>query len=250
MVSIIIATYNSGKTLEKCLDSVAHQRLHDWECIIIDGRSKDNTVGIIEDYVNRDRRFRYISEPDKGIYDALNKGVRMARGEWLYVLGSDDWLAEYGLDNLVEKAGNNTDVVYGNIIDAYPNGTFRVIKPKPIHYFKYFMPMSHQGVIVKLEAVKKLKGFDLRYHVMADYNMLQTLYLNGQRFQYVDVNVEYSGMEGLSNQIGAKFRYDWERYLINSRNRSNKLPFISWVFFELRVIGYSLRDVLFGRNKK
>lgn len=250
MVSIIIATFNSGKTLNKCLDSVSNQRLQDWECIIIDGKSNDNTVNIIEDYIKKDHRFRYISEWDKGIYDALNKGVRIAKGEWLYVLGSDDWLTEDGLFNLVGEAKKTSTVIYGNIIDAYPNGTFRVIKPKPIHYFKYFMPLSHQGVIVRLAEVRKQGGFDLRYHVMSDYNMLQTLYLNGLIYQYVDIDVEFSGMEGLSNQIGAKMKYDWERYLINSRNRANRIPFISWVFFELRIIGFSLRDVLYGRNKK
>lgn len=250
MVSIIIATYNSGKTLGKCLESVLQQRLHDWECIIIDGCSKDNTISILEDYKNRDSRFRYISEPDKGIYDALNKGIKLASGKWLYVLGSDDWLTERGLSDLVEKAASESDIVYGNIIDAYPNGTFKVIKPKPLRYFKYFMPLSHQGVIVSLSEVKNTGGFDLRYHVMSDYNMLQTFFLKGLVFQYVDTSIEYSGMEGLSNRLDAKIRYDWERFLINSRNKANRIPFISWLVIELRIIGYTLRDALSGRNKK
>ena len=235
MVSIIIATYNSGKTLGKCLESVLQQSLHDWECIIIDGCSKDNTISILEDY---------------NIYDALNKGIKMASGEWLYVLGSDDWLTERGLSDLVEKAASESDIVYGNIIDAYPNGTFRVIKPKPLRYFKYFMPLSHQGVIVSLSEVKNTGGFDLRYHVMSDYNMLQTFFLKGLVFQYVDTSIEYSGMEGLSNRLDAKIRYDWERFLINSRNKANRIPFISWLVIELRIIGYTLRDALSGRNKK
>ena len=80
MVSIIIATYNSGKTLRRALDSVLNQSYQDWECIVVDGASKDNTIGIVKEYVKKDSRFRYISEPDHGIYDAFNKGWKMAKG--------------------------------------------------------------------------------------------------------------------------------------------------------------------------
>lgn len=72
-VSIVIATYNSKKTLRRALDSVKNQSYQDWECVIVDGASKDGTVEIIKEYKNKDFRFRYISEPDNGIYDAFNK---------------------------------------------------------------------------------------------------------------------------------------------------------------------------------
>lgn len=72
-ISIIIATFNAAKTLRKALDSVLNQTYKDWECIIVDGASKDNTISIVKEYVQKDTRFRYISEPDKGIFDAYNK---------------------------------------------------------------------------------------------------------------------------------------------------------------------------------
>ena len=90
MVSIIIATYNSEKTLRRALDSVLNQTYQDWECIVVDGASKDNTIEIVKEYVSKDTRFRYVSEPDHGIYDAFNKGWKMAKGEWVMYLGSDD----------------------------------------------------------------------------------------------------------------------------------------------------------------
>ena len=79
MVSIIVATYNSDKTLRQALDSVLNQSYQDWECIVVDGASKDSTIDIVKEYVSKDSRFRYISEPDNGIYDAFNKGWKMAK---------------------------------------------------------------------------------------------------------------------------------------------------------------------------
>ena len=115
MVSIIIATYNSEKTLRRALDSVLNQSYQDWECIVVDGASKDNTIGIVKEYVSKDARFRYISEPDHGIYDAFNKGWKMAKGEWVMYLGSDDEYTKDGIKVLMENS-DGADVVYGNVI--------------------------------------------------------------------------------------------------------------------------------------
>ena len=91
-LSIIVASYNSGKTIQKALESILMQTFQEWECIIVDGVSMDNTLEIIKQYVLKDNRFRYVSEPDNGIYDAFNKGWMMAKGEWIHYLGSDDYL--------------------------------------------------------------------------------------------------------------------------------------------------------------
>lgn len=113
MISIIIATYNSGKTLRRALDSVLNQSYQDWECIVVDGASKDNTIDIVKEFVNKDSRFRYISEPDHGIYDAFNKGWKMANGEWMMYLGSDDEYTKDGIKALMENS-DGADVVYGD----------------------------------------------------------------------------------------------------------------------------------------
>ena len=95
LVSVIIATYNAGKYLRRALDSVYSQSYTNVECIVVDGCSKDNTLDIVREYVCKN--IVYISEQDLGIYDALNKGVLIAKGEWIYVLGADDELLPDGL---------------------------------------------------------------------------------------------------------------------------------------------------------
>ena len=87
-LSIINPTFNSAKTLSRCLDSVISQSFTDWEVLMMDGVSNDDTIKIASSY--QDSRIRIYSEPDKGIYDAMNKGIDKAHGEWLYFIDSDD----------------------------------------------------------------------------------------------------------------------------------------------------------------
>lgn len=103
-ISIITATYNSGKTVGDTLKSVLAQTYHDYELLVVDGASKDNTLEVVKKMEPLfEGRMRYISEPDKGIYDAMNKGIRMATGDVIGILNSDDfytsemhWLASHG----------------------------------------------------------------------------------------------------------------------------------------------------------
>ena len=113
-VSVITATWNSGKTLRTTLDSVLNQSYPDIEHIIVDGGSTDNTMEIIREYEPRyNGRLRYISEPDKGLYDAMNKGIRMATGEVVGILNSDDFYTSSDVVEKLEKelATNRVDAV-------------------------------------------------------------------------------------------------------------------------------------------
>src|SRR5882757_1386619 len=95
LVSVITVVYNGASTLEDTIRSVAGQTFRDFEFLIVDGGSKDATIDIIKKYP--DTVTRWISEPDKGVYDAMNKGIRLAEGEWLYFLGSDDTFQDSGV---------------------------------------------------------------------------------------------------------------------------------------------------------
>lgn len=104
-VTIIIATYNAAPTLECCLQSIQHQNFNSWELIIIDGKSTDNTVDIIKKY--RESIFYWDSETDKGIYDAWNKALTKATGEYICFLGADDYFYDdMGLQNIFSHVAN------------------------------------------------------------------------------------------------------------------------------------------------
>lgn len=155
LVSVIIATYNAGKYLRRALDSVYSQSYTNVECIVVDGCSKDNTLDIVREYVCKN--IVYISEQDLGIYDALNKGVLIAKGEWIYVLGADDELLPDGLRSFF--LGENDfeyDIIYGNTIDRYFDGILRYTKSKCCSRVRYEMLGCHQGMIMKRKMILDL----------------------------------------------------------------------------------------------
>src|SRR5690606_10153742 len=105
LISIIIPTYNSAKTLRQALTSVVGQTYKKIEVLIIDGCSNDDTLVIVQSYAAEDSRLKWVTEPDNGIYDAMNKGIQLAKGEWLYFLGSDDKLHdEYVLEKIFQNS--------------------------------------------------------------------------------------------------------------------------------------------------
>ena len=116
-VSIITPSLNSEKTIEQTINSVLNQRYTDFEYIIIDGNSSDHTVDIIKEYISLfGGRMRYISEKDDGIYDAMNKGIKLARGNVIGIINSDDWYEKDALEKVVNFFSNNdTDVIDGKM---------------------------------------------------------------------------------------------------------------------------------------
>src|ERR1700744_2888998 len=124
--SIVIPTYNAETTLSRALDSLLGQTFQDFEVLIIDGLSTDKTTAIIGDYAARDKRIRFISEKDNGIYDAMNKGIDLAKGDWIYFLGSDDQL--YKKDVLASvftgEVNLSSDVLYGDVYSPVFKGIY------------------------------------------------------------------------------------------------------------------------------
>lgn len=232
-LSIIIATYNSGKTLGAALQSVKNLSFQEWECIIIDGLSSDNTLDIIKKFSLLDNRFRYVSEQDQGIYDALNKGVKMARGEWVYVLGSDDELIKDGLQSLLEKA-QGYDVVYGNVYLRNIEGKVTPFISKNHNALRYVMNCSHQAVIVKRAVIESLNGFNLEYKIRADFDLLQRAYLRGYRFKRENAFVAYFMTTGFSSMASRSTHI--ERLHICQNNKSTRIPYILYAYQEAKFI--------------
>lgn len=220
-VSIIIATFNAAKTLSVALDSVLKQSFQDWECIIVDGASKDNTIEIVKSYVEHDSRFRYISEPDKGIYDAFNKGWKMAKGEWIYYLGADDELLSDGLNNLYLNS-EGQDVMYGNWINRIAGKKIHMKALKKETILKYSF-CSHQAIMMKKEVINKMQGFDETYKVIADFDLVQRTYLAGYKFKYLPIDVAIFCIDGVS---GDSIKNEWERFWIIKNNKSYKHPIL------------------------
>lgn len=229
-ITIIVATFNSEKTLKESLDSILNQTYNDWECLIIDGLSKDHTCNIAEEYKQRDSRFRYISEKDKGIYDAMNKGVLLAKGEWIYILGSDDNILPDGLKSFV-KHMENADLIYGNFIGLYPSGNTYNGVSLPLSKMPKVMPASHQAMIMKKNLIEECGGFDLSFRSRADNNLVVKAFVNGYKFKRIDDYIAQVRLDGFSST-----RWDTidQIYRILKNNKATSYPYFWALYYGIR----------------
>ena len=225
-ISIIIATFNAEKTLSIALNSVLKQEYQNWECIIVDGKSKDNTLSIIKDFQNQDSRIKFISEPDKGIYDAFNKGWKMAKGEWIYYLGADDQLTPNGLNSLIKNADSNSDIVYGDYITEDANQKRKIRTAVSCYVLKKHMCCSHQAVIMKRSCIDNLNGFNIDYSILGDFDLMQRAYLNKYKFEHINSLICIFKLGGASYN---SLKIEYERYKILKRNRSVPYPIITCI---------------------
>lgn len=234
-VSIITVTYNCAKTLEQTIQSVFCQTYSNIEYIIIDGGSTDGTIEIIKKY--EDKITYWVSEPDDGIYDAMNKGIAKATGEIIGILNADDWYHEYAVGNAVYwilKSG--CDVVHGDVelLDSQEN-SYRVLHPKSIENIWHCMVFNHPTCFVRTSVYQRLGVFSSIYEIAGDYELFLRFYCNDVIFQYCSEVLVYMRLGGASDQrkfIGFRevrdiaihygynivFAYGWYLY-IYFRNR-------------------------------
>lgn len=209
LITIVIATYNADKTLKSALDSIINQTYSDWECLIIDGASQDNTLTIIKEYKTLDKRIKFISEPDTGIYDAFNKGWKLAKGEWIYYLGADDQLLNNGLQSFYNNFSDTVDIIYGNIYFKAGQNIKKGISPNPNKMTNNMA--CHQCICMRKECIKDLGGFDYKYKVCADYALIQKALKQKKSFKHFNAFVAIFNCSGISSD----YKTDIEVYKID-----------------------------------
>ncbi|PSU22931.1 glycosyltransferase family 2 protein [Photobacterium kishitanii] len=205
-VSIITATYNSSRTIIDTLKSLEEQTYSNIEYIIIDGASKDNTLDVIKN--NCSRVSTIISEPDNGIYDALNKGINLATGDIVGFLHSDDLFAyPEAIEDIVKSMSkNNTDAIYADlqyvdkdninsIVRYWRSGEYNINKVKD-----GWMP-PHPTFYMKRKCYEQFGLFDLKFKISADYDsLLRYLYLNNISMSYLPKVTIKMRVGGASNR--------------------------------------------------
>lgn len=196
LFSIITVSFNSAKTIEKTILSVLNQTYKNIEYIIIDGGSIDGTLDIINKY--KDKISYIVSEKDGGIYDAMNKGTAVARGDYLNFMNSDDYFFS---DSIIEEClpflNDKYDIVYGDVEVRYNN--FKFIKKKLPPKYLWAAPANHQSAFIKRETMSKY-GYNISNKIVADYEFFLTVYYNGGKILKINKVIAsfYSG--GYSQQ--------------------------------------------------
>lgn len=200
-ISIITVCLNSAQTIEQTIQSVIGQKYDNYEYIIIDGCSTDKTLEILNKY--KEYITTIVSEPDNGIYDAMNKGIALAAGDIIGILNSDDWY-EPGILETVEKCfqDSDTDIIYGRLNVFKENGERETAKESHIEKIRYEMAIPHPTVFVKKDIYVKYGTFKLEYRISADYELMLRFYTKEARFLCVNKVITNFRRGGISARQG------------------------------------------------
>ncbi|MHA4807440.1 glycosyltransferase family 2 protein [Flavitalea flava] len=201
ILTIIIPTFNSSATLKATLDSILQQRFERVECWIIDGGSSDTTIALIEKFSAAHSFIKYISEPDKGIYDAMNKGILLAKGDYLYFMGSDDvFYQENVLSGIFSLPDFETyDLIYGNIIFKH-SGLKEGEEKNYLKLIRNLENINHQAIFYSRRVFNKIGLYDLNFPIYADFN------LNVKCFKEKTLSAKYVDMViCVFNERGASY---------------------------------------------
>lgn len=228
-ITIITVTYNSEKYLTDCINSVKMQDHNDIEHIVIDGLSTDKTVDIIR--ANEDSISKWISEKDEGMYDAINKGMKMATGEVIGILNSDDMLASTDVISSIAKCFEDKKVnsIYGDLYYVETDDTSKIIrtwKGQPYKRLKFtfgWMP-AHPTFYIRRSMVEKYGGYESSYYTAADFEfMTRYLYKHRVSSLYLPKLLVKMRIGGQSNvTLGRRLTANRRDYLAM---KNNKIPF-------------------------
>lgn len=205
-LSIITINRNNAAGLEKTMQSVAAQTFKEFEYIVIDGASTDDSVKVIKRYDPQFAHLKWVSEPDSGIYNAMNKGLRMALGDYIQILNSGDCLAAPDVTERMLSAledSGNPSILYGNMIKCFSDGKRMVDKcfaGQEITMLGMFTgTLNHDPVYIRRELFEKYGYYEESLKIVSDWKWyLQAIILGGEKPHYVDLDVTLFDMTGIS----------------------------------------------------
>lgn len=210
--SIIIPSYNCENLIEQTLKSVIQQDNSLYECIVVDGLSEDNTINILKQYSNLYENIRYISEKDNGIYDAMNKGIDLARGQYLYFIGAGDRLFDDVLKRINANI-NSEDIIYGNTYMEFEKKMQgRRVKKSDLIYEM----LCHQGIFYNRNVFDLIGKYEEKYRVVADNILNKKIFANDTLVKkYVDIDIANYLGGGVSQQINIVSEFNTEDEYVN-----------------------------------
>ena len=246
-ISIVTITYNSGATLEETILSVTGQDYKNLEYIIIDGGSTDDTLKIVEKY--REQIAVVVSEPDKGISDAFNKGISRATGEIVGIINSDDILLPGALTKIAQAYRPETDV-YSGLMYCWNDKTGETLLFYPDLTFdrlKLQYSVTHQSRFIRRDAYERFGMFQVEFKYMMDIDLLCRFYHRGAVFQLVDAPLAQFRLGGTTNDPIYKKKEDYRLFV---KNYGGSVWDFRWIWLQA-VVKYNLIQLgykVFGSN--
>ena len=208
-ISLITVCRNAAATITAALESVARQRLrgHEIELIVVDGASTDATMDRVREFVagGHTLSVRWISEPDRGIYDAMNKGIRMATGDIVGIVNADDRLdGEDVIQRIADAFDAATEAVYGDVRFVRGGRTVRYVSGRRFRkwMFRFAVFPPHPATFIRRDCFVRWGGYDDTYRISGDFDLLvRFLRLHGMKTKYVPVCTHAMGVGGVSTTL-------------------------------------------------
>lgn len=224
LFTVITVCYNASETIERTIKSVLAQKNADYEYLVIDGASNDCTKQICDKYIPLfDGKMQWYSEPDKGIYDAMNKGAKFAKGKYLLFMNADDLLTENALETYtkaIRESDVEYDIIYGNTIVEYDyeghlETKIRYAEPHvTLKTLMDGMGIVHQSMITSKRLFEQLGGFNLKFSVGADWDFLIRSVKQNARLLYINEPMSVFSLLGASS-----YAHNKERHRIRKENK-------------------------------
>ncbi len=237
-LSIITINYNNSAGLKRTLNSVGIQTCKDFEHIIVDGASIDSSVDVIKEYAANKVNCVWVSEPDAGIYNAMNKGIAMAQGEYIQILNSGDCLVgndvvERMLANL--DANGNPSILYGNMIKAFPDGSKRrdrCFSGQKITFMGFYIgTLNHSPAYIKRSLFDKYGKYDENYKIVSDWTWyMEAIIFGSENPVYADIDVTLFDMTGISETNTELTRNERRHFLEKRINHRILEDYDDWTF--------------------
>ena len=207
-ISIIIATFNRDHFIESCVLSILRQTIKDIEIVIIDGRSTDSTLDKLQPLIENNQNIKFYSEPDLGIYDALNKGIEKANGNIIGFVHSDDILFEANIIERIVNTLQNSEIdgVYGDLEYVHRSDVNMVLRywkscPFNNQLLKKGWTPPHPSLYLKKEVYNKHGKFNLEYKISADYDFILRIFKDDSlKFEYIPRVITRMRTGGISNK--------------------------------------------------
>lgn len=247
VLTIITVCYQAKDAVRSTIENILKQTWKQFEYLIIDGASSDGTSTLLEQYIpvfsKAGIHFRFTSEPDHGIYDAMNKGTSLSHGKWLLFLNAGDLFADEHVLEQIFHTNPSAQILYGDTLCIYQGNTRRY-PAQPLSHLEYEMAFCHQSAFMRRELLLE-HPYDLSYKVCADHEFFLSMYLQKKSFEYFPCLISVYEIAGYSDKN--KFLAHKEKHRMQKELGIFRFSF-SWFFRE--IIFYLKQGVkqLFGQK--
>ena len=240
LFSIITVSYNSENTIRNTIESVLKQSYENIEYIIIDGKSNDKTVDIIKEYEEKFKqknyKYKWISEKDSGIYDAMNKGINMAKGDIIGIINSDDTYNEYAIQDIYNESVKYPEYdIYHGLLKYLNQDKVVMVRGSNSDALEKNM-IEHPACFVKKDLYNRYGIFNCKYRFVADYELLLRFKRNGAKFKLVESIISNFDENGSGNSF--KSRYELLKLKRDYRMMGN----IEGIYRLLKLYGREIKD--------